>query len=269
MKNIPTFENFINESKLTSIDEALQENGLDFATSHALQKTLRFRSAKGYKDGIDHKPLFTLFHYDAGWPSAGLRPSYFTKSPGAQFKEVAKSAADYLRSGKATAPIIEFLAFIYTDAAPGGRSQGAITEAIERIEPSFTLANKDLPAMKDALTNLIEVLKSWSTGTPAARLNLAVAVNKECNYSAYSGADFEIVYKMVIAGLRKNKIKLTPDSKIEINKDVSRVDSKTISNSIGFTQVDITELSSSVTIDVDGTNYFVGSFESSIGYGRY
>lgn len=269
MKNIPTFENFVNESKLTSINEALQENGLDFATSHALKKTLRFRSAKGYKDGIDHEPLFTLFHYEAGYPEAGLRPSYFTKNPGAQLGEVAKSAAIYLRTGKATAPIVEFLAFLYTDAAPGGRSQGPIDEAVKIIEPSFTVENKDLPAMKDALTNLIDVLKSWSTGTPASRLNLAVAVNKCCSYSAYSGSDFVRVYAMIISSLKKNKIKLTPDSKIEINKNDTRVDSKTISNSIGFSQVDITNWSSAVTINVDGTEYVVGSFESSTGYGRY
>lgn len=269
MKNIPTFENFVNESKLTLIDEALQENGLDFATSHALKKTLRFRSAKGYKDGINHEPLFTLFHYEAGYPEAGLRPSYFTKSPGTQFGEVAKSAAMYLRTGKATTPIIEFLAFLYTDASPGGRSQGPITEAVKIIEPSFTVENKDLPAMKDALTNLIDVLKSWSTGTPAARLNLAVSVNKCCSYSAYSGSDFVRVYAMIISSLKKNKIKLTLDSKIEINKNDTRVDSKTISNSIGFSQVDITNWSSVVTINVDGTEYVVGSFESSTGYGRY
>ncbi len=249
--------------------EAVQESGLEFAASHGLKKTLRFMPYQGYKDGSNHAPLYSLFSYDAGFPEAGLKANYFTKTPGEQLKDVAKSAADYLRSGKATAPIIEFIAYVYTDSAPGGRSQAPIADAIKRIEPEFTPANKDLPAMKDALTSLIAVLKSWSSGPAAARLNLAVAVNRVCNYSGYAGSDFTKVYSMVLEGAKKNKIKINPDSKIEINKDDTSVDSKTISNSIGFSSVEINQWRSVVTAIVDGTEFVAGSFENSSGYGRY
>jgi hypothetical protein len=270
MKKLHTFEEFVNESKMQTIQEAIDGDGLEFATSHGLKQTLGLQSARGYKDGMNHNPLYSLFHYAAGFPQAGLNASYFTtNNPGDQLAEVAKSAAVYLRTGKATPPIVEFIAYLYTDSAPGGRSQAPIEEAIKRIEPSFTVANKDLPAMKDTLTNLIAVLKSWSSGTPAARLNLAVAVNRVCTYSGYAGSDFTKVYSMIVASLRKNKIKLTPTSVIKVNKDNTSVDRRTIDNTSGFTSVEINEWNSVVTVDIDGKEYVAGSFQNSSGYGRY
>lgn len=269
-QRIPSLDEYIFEEKINDLSEALKESGLEFAAHHGLEKSLRFMSYKDYKDNANHKPLFSLLHYESGWPTAGLRPDYFGDAvPGDKFKEVAKSASDYLKTGKASAPIIEFIAYIYTDAAPGGRSQGPISDAIERIKPEFNPENKDLPVMKDTLTKLIEVLKSWSTGTAAARLNLAIAVNKECNYSAYAGSDFEKVYRMVIEGLRKNKIKLQPDSKIVINKDNTHLSDDTISNSIGFSSIEINRWRSVVTVKINGKEFVAGTFDNESAYGRY
>jgi hypothetical protein len=270
MKNIPTFEEFLSESLITRLNEDEQENVLDFAVRHGLGKAMRFKSSNGYKDGQNHEPLFSLFHYESGFPQAGLRKSYFKDDvPAEKFKAVIKSANDYLKTGVASEPILEFVAFLYKDASPGGRSQGSFEEGLERIRPDFNKENKDLPIIKDTLKYIIEVLKSWTSGTVAARLNLAVAVYAETSYSAYSGSDFTKVYGMIVSSLRKNKVKLAPNSEIKINKDNTYIDSRTISNSIGFAQVEINEWESTVTYTVDGKEYIAGSFTNSAGYGRY
>jgi hypothetical protein len=265
MRHIKLFENF------TKLDEgSMQKDGLEFAASHGLTQTKNFKHARDYKDGDKHEPLFSLFHYQSDWPVAGLRASYFGDAvPAEKFKEVAKAAASYLKTGIAPEPLLHFVAYLYKDAAPGGRSQGDLEAGLERIRPEFNKENKDLPVMQERLKNLIDVLKSWSTGTPASRLNLAVAVSKKTSYSSYAGSDFEKVYRMILESLRKNRVRIQPDSKIEVDVNNTHVDSKTISNSIGYTQVDINRWESAVTYTVDGKEYVAGSFENQSGYGRY
>ncbi|MCK9574545.1 MAG: hypothetical protein WC979_01425 [Candidatus Pacearchaeota archaeon] len=267
MKNrIPSLNEFIFIEKSNAINEAIEESGLEFATRHGLEKTTTFKT---YLKG-EIRTVCSLFHYEAGWPTAGLRYTYFgDEAPVEKFKEVIKSATTYLKTGVASAPIIEFVAFLYTDAAPGGRSQGPLSDAIKRIEPEFKAANKDLPAMRDALTNIINVLKSWTSDAAASLLNVAVAVARKTSYSAYAGSDFTKVLTMTLDGLKKNKVKVTPTSKIEIDKNNTSISSDTIHNSIGFVQIDTQRWSSVVTVKVDGKEFIAGSFENQSAYGRY
>jgi len=271
MKHIHTFEQFLNESQITSIQEALQADGLEFVISHALKQTLRLNSYRGYKDNDTQsyeKTLFSLFHFETGYPKAGLTSKFFEgKVPGAYLGEIAKSAIKYLKTGKADENIIEFLAFLYYDAAPGGRHN--LDEDRKRVAENLTPEVSKNKTVIDSLTRVADVLKSYSSGPAAARLNLAVAVGRKFSYSAYAGSNFVRVYQMAIEGLRKNKVKLDANSKIEFNEETSNISSKTISNSIGFSNVNLDEWSSYVTVDVDGKEYVIGSFEYSTGYGRY
>lgn len=221
-----------------------------------------------YKDLQNHKPLFSLFHYESDWSKAGLRPEYFTKVPGEQFTEVVKSASAYLKTGNVSNPIIEFITFLYRDTF-GARSLQKYDVDFKRIADEFKPENKDLSAMKDPLTHIINILKSWSSGTAASRLNLAVSVYKVCTYSSYSGSDFEKVYDMCIECIKKNKIKIYPNSFVEINKKNTHISKDTIDNSIGFSQIDIDRWNSVVTLKIDGKEYIAGSFDKEIGYGYY
>ena len=268
-KIFESFRDFSFEKNDQIIMESLEDSSLEFATSHGLIKTMGFKPFTGYKDGSNHEPVFSLFHYESGWPRAGLRPSFFTDTPLNVFKDIIKSASTYLKTGKASMPIIKLIAFLYTDANPGGRSQGPIEEAIKRIEPEFNEENKDNPSMVKILTRLIGVLKTWTGKLAASRLNLAVSVYKVSSYTGYMGSDFEKVYRMCIDGIKKNRIKIQPDSKIVINKDDTNVSTDTIDNSIGFTSIDISNWSSTVTMTVDGKEYIVGSFDNKSAYGRY
>lgn len=262
-RRIHTFTAFINENEQKDAKEALE-----FAIRHGLTQAMAFKPASEYKEGDDHRALFSLFHYESGWPVAGLKPDYFgDEVPAEKFKGVVKSAKDYLKTGVASDPIVHFVSYLYTDAAPGGRSQGPIESAIKRIQPEFNEKNRTNLFVVTALNHIIKVLSSWSTGTPASRLNLAVAVKAKTRYTSYAGSDFEKVYGMIVGTLRKNKIKLKPDSKIEVDVNNSNVDSRTIYNSIGFSQIDIKKWESAVTYKVDGVEYIAGSFKNSSGYG--
>lgn len=272
MKNLRTFEDFVNESKIQSVNENLKESGLEFALSHALSWATKLKGYSGYKDNDPssyEKTIFSLIYYKGDWSTSGLTPEFFDgKNPGAYMKDIAKEATNFLKTGKADTNLIEFLSYLYYMSSPGGRRQNLDNDR-ERISLHLTPETAKNPSLISAFSMFIPVLKSWSSGPAAARLNLALAVNEKFLYGRYAGYNFPKVYRMAIEGLRKNRVKLTPTSKIEFNNETSHVDNKTISNSIGFSQVDISTWTSYVTVDVDGKEFIVGSFESQSGYGRY
>lgn len=271
MKHLHTFEEFLTESKILNVNEELQKDGLDFVLSRALSWAIKLKGYKGYKDNDPssyENTIFSLIYYKGDWASSGLDPEFFKgKNPGAYMKDIAKEATNFLKTGKGDTNLIEFLTYLYYKSF-GGRIQNLDDER-KKMTSQLTPETAKNPSLISAFGIFIPVLKSWSSGPAAARLNLALAVNEKFLYGRYAGYDFPKVYKMAIEGLRKNRVKLTPTSKIEFNNETSSISRDTISNSIGFSQVDISRWSSYITAIIDGKEFVVGSFESQSGYGRY
>lgn len=254
------------------LNEAEDKQGLSDLTRNLWHINHAIKDGAAYKDDSP-KALFDFFTCDGGHPIYGF-PNSYLKAPGNLFSQIIKDAKSYLASGKTPTALITMLEK-YIHERYAGYNRGEVDKkafadrATDALQRDFTPENKDNKFFAEEIPRLIEKLSSWNSATKLGRINIAASLLDATTYSSYAGSDFKEAYEMSMRAIKKLKLKVDQNAKIEFDKDAKSTKSEEYRNTGEFVSVTSNSYSNDLVMRIDGHEYPIGSYNTTSAYGRY